>query len=198
MEAEPPLTAFPAEELLALFPSIMHLSIQFSEDLPEEICNEYCVRVADHNENVLLGCVDAGFNLMFPETATLDHRETIRVDFGVRCEAHMLTKNYRGENVATPTAFFLHPRSSIGKVKPRMVLANGVGVIDMDYRGPICGMFHILYEDRSDKETHHFFTARHSVVQLCAPSLVPIWVTVVEKLSPSRKRGEGGFGSTGL
>jgi len=36
-----------------------------------------------------------------------------------------------------------------------------------------------------------------SVIQICAPSLVPIIVEIVEDLNEDTERGEGGFGSTG-
>jgi dUTPase len=38
------------------------------------------------------------------------------------------------------------------------------------------------------------------MLQICAPSLVPIYVHIVnsvEELGPNTSRGEGGFGSTG-
>ena len=69
-------------------------------------------------------------------------------------------------------------------------LANGVGVIDSDYRGEICvGLCNV-----SDKPytVEPFERVAQMVI---APVIVPT-VTEVSELSDT-ERGEGGFGSTG-
>ena len=86
----------------------------------------------------------------------------------------------------------MYPRSSISKSKLR--LANNVGIIDAGYRGHLMGMFDCIYEDKLlvNKFDRH--------LQICAPGLIPIMVTMVatkEELGVKTSRGEGGFGSTG-
>ena len=83
----------------------------------------------------------------------------------------------------------LFARSGLG-IKHGICLANGVGVIDSDYRGEICvGLCNV-----SDKPytVEPFERVAQMVI---APVIVPT-VTEVSELSDT-ERGEGGFGSTG-
>lgn len=86
-------------------------------------------------------------------------------------------------------AAFIYARSGLG-IKHGICLANGVGVIDSDYRGEICvGLCNV-----SDKPytVEPFERVAQMVI---APVIVPT-VTEVSELSDT-ERGEGGFGSTG-
>lgn len=86
-------------------------------------------------------------------------------------------------------AAFVYARSGLG-IKHGICLANGVGVIDSDYRGEICvGLCNV-----SDKPytVEPFERVAQMVI---APVIVPT-VTEVSELSDTA-RGEGGFGSTG-
>ena len=86
-------------------------------------------------------------------------------------------------------AAFVYARSGLG-IKHGICLANGVGVIDSDYRGEICvGLCNV-----SDKPytVEPFERVAQMVI---APVIVPT-VTEVSELSDT-ERGEGGFGSTG-
>ena len=84
----------------------------------------------------------------------------------------------------------MYPRSSISKTQLR--LANSTGIIDAGYRGNLMAMF--------DVEESHTGTKFDRYIQICAPSLVPIIVEIVdslEDLGEETERGTGGFGSTG-
>ena len=86
-------------------------------------------------------------------------------------------------------AAFLYARSGLG-VKHGICLANGVGVIDSDYRGEICvGLCNV-----SDKP--YVIAPEERVAQMViAPVLLP---EIVESDALSgTERGAGGFGSTG-
>lgn len=86
-------------------------------------------------------------------------------------------------------AAFVYARSGLG-IKHGICLANGVGVIDSDYRGEICvGLCNV-----SDKPytVEPFERVAQMVI---APVIVPT-VTEVSELSDT-ERGEDGFGSTG-
>jgi dUTP pyrophosphatase len=85
------------------------------------------------------------------------------------------------------TGFYMYPRSSLSKTRLR--LANSVGIIDSGYRGHLIGAFDAL-DDYSVQ-------AGDRLVQVCAPGLVPIMVTVLDDLGDVTARGSGGFGSTG-
>jgi dUTP pyrophosphatase len=72
-------------------------------------------------------------------------------------------------------------------------LANSVGIIDSGYRGELIAVFdYAEYYDISKYSVTKFT----KLVQVCAPSLVPIYVEVVTSLGDMTTRGEGGFGST--
>ena len=85
----------------------------------------------------------------------------------------------------------LYPRSSLSKTPLR--LANSVGIIDSGYRGNIIGMF----DCRCDEYKINYMDR---LVQICDPTMCPIYVELVEKesdLGVNSTRGDGGFGSTG-
>ena len=86
-------------------------------------------------------------------------------------------------------AAFLYARSGLG-VKHGICLANGVGVIDSDYRGEVCaGLCNV-----SDKP--YVIAPGERIAQMViAPVFTPDVVEVSE-LSDTQ-RGSGGLGSTG-
>ena len=94
----------------------------------------------------------------------------------------------------TPQAFYMYARSSIAKTNFR--LSNSVGIIDHQYRGNIGAYF-----DTVDVNTSaHVIEEKNRLVQLCHPTLEPfhiILVNSVDELGTTR-RGEGGFGSSGV
>lgn len=105
-----------------------------------------------------------------------------------------------GELVVVPTgiaielpdngcAAFLYARSGLG-VKHGICLANGVGVIDSDYRGEICaGLCNV-----SSKP--YTISPDERVCQMVIAPVVLPDITEVSELGDT-ERGAGGFGSTG-
>lgn len=106
------------------------------------------------------------------------------------------------------SGFYVYARSSISKTPLR--LANNVGIIDAGYRGHLIGMFdntmnasytHSNKQSASFPVPSYFLPAYSRLLQICGPSLEPIYVNIVEsfdELGPSTSRGNGGFGSSGL
>lgn len=97
---------------------------------------------------------------------------------------------HTGIKVAIPEGYvgFLIPRSSLG-VKRGLVLANGVGVIDSDYRGEVIAVLHNTTNEVRAIEP------RERVAQLV---VVPCWMgQLTEGELDTTVRGVGGFGSTG-
>ena len=114
-----------------------------------------------------------GFNIIGSHVTTFENNlTTLRID-------------------RTGTGFYLYPRSSISKTVFR--LANNVGIIDSGYRGNIGTYFDIISEQAIIKK-------HQRLVQLCAPSLEPFYVQIIEDISDmpcsTTARGTGGFGST--
>lgn len=86
-------------------------------------------------------------------------------------------------------AAFIYARSGLG-VKHGICLANGVGVIDSDYRGEICvGLCNVSKEDYTIKPFERI--AQMVIAPVYTPRL-----TECDSLDET-KRGTAGFGSTG-
>ena len=96
-----------------------------------------------------------------------------------------------GIAVAIPDGYFglLAARSSLA-AKKAMTLANGVGVIDSDYRGEI--KVPVIPLDGC----HNLIQAGQKIAQLIILPIATPTVEVVAEL-PDSERGHGGFGSTG-
>lgn len=97
-----------------------------------------------------------------------------------------------GIAVALPSsdyAVFLYARSGLG-VKHGICLANGVGVIDSDYRGEICaGICNVSNEP-------YTIQPQERICQMVVAPVVMAELAEVEDLDKTH-RGDGKFGSTG-
>lgn len=80
-------------------------------------------------------------------------------------------------------------RSSMG-IRHGITMANGIGVIDSDYRGPMSvGLYNLRDED-------YVVEPGDRIAQLMVVPVLRPEIEVVEAL-PETERGAGGFGSTG-
>lgn len=155
---------------------------------------QYHTQINNHNKNMLERFYpDSGFDLLFPNNVTFDKALTSKfVDFQVKTE--MLYVN-AAQETWSGCAFNVHPRSSISKTP--LMLANHTGIIDSGYRGNLIGAFRWLNDDTSASSYTVMENTR--LLQICHPTLCPVYVIVVEEeLLSSSERGSGGFGSTGL
>lgn len=126
---------------------------------------------------------DAGLDACVAEEATVAAGTTGKLMLGVRAAAWDPDRRlFR--------AFWLLPRSSISKTPLRM--ANSVGLIDAGYRGQLMGAV--------DSHKDHACHTGERYFQITAADLMP-WeaIHIVDEIPGGpTKRGEGGFGSTGL
>jgi dUTP pyrophosphatase len=133
---------------------------------------------------------DAGVDLFTPFETQCMGGDVTKINFSVKCSARMICENGKTYN----TGFFMMPRSSLSGTPLR--LANSVGVIDSGYRGNLMGKFDCLAGVDGD-----YFVSRYDkLLQIVAPGMVPIYVTIVNNtndLGDNTERGSGGFGSTG-
>ena len=153
--------------------------------------------VEKHNASILRPAdgvtSNAGFDILCPhdkyfgqsphDLLSLPPSDVTKFDFLIQCEAYEINK----QGQLKPSAFFLFERSSLC-IKTPLQLANGTGIIDNGYRGNITGMFRTSAYCR--------VSAFDRLLQICSPSLSPIYVNIVQATSAT-SRGEGGFGSTG-
>ncbi|QPK78300.1 dUTP diphosphatase [Corynebacterium lizhenjunii] len=120
----------------------------------------------------------AGVDLAVPEAVTVPARGTAVVDLGLAVE------------VPDGHVGLLLPRSSLGFLYG-ITLANTVGVIDSDYRGPL------LVKLQNNTMSPVEFGTGYRIVQLMIVPIVAAdtWQQVDEL--PPTMRGAGGIGSTG-
>lgn len=114
-----------------------------------------------------LYCVDRNFK-----------NEYVEYNLGMSIE---IPKGYGG---------FLFPRSSVSNYS--LSLANSVGVIDPDYRGPLKVRFN--YEELKPLK---YYEIGERVCQLIVIKTEIIQLELSDELSET-DRGDGGFGSTGI
>lgn len=191
---------------------IMYLSL-FVDSTDTQLKQLYVESATNHNKKIMNDpyFYDAGFDLFVPSQNFILHNVTHKIDFAVKCCAkiydiqqdppihtiiphNLVLDSTKRLMYVHFTPFYTYARSSISKTPLR--LANNQGIIDAGYRGSIIGMF----DNISSHDTWHVDPYTR-LLQICAPSLMPIYVDVVETfedLGPSTARGSGGFGSTGM
>ena len=147
-----------------------------------ELKEHYKEAVQKHNNQIASGFPNAGFDLFSPEDKkVIVEEKTFFLDTQVVCSMYNETNDY--------ISYYLYPRSSI--IKTPLRLANSVGIIDSGYRGNIKAAFDIKNDYHIEKYSR--------LVQICSPTLNPLFVTIVDTLEELgvTERGSGGFGSTG-
>jgi len=168
--------------------AILKLAVNSNNDNLKNIYNQ---KIETHNISILDNqFADSGFDLFVPETTVFDRAvDTKFIDFQVKAEmVYCDVKN----NVIRTCAFNIHPRSSISKTP--LMLANHTGIIDSGYRGSLIGAFRCL----KLVEPTYVVDQYTRLVQVCHPSLCPVYVVSVDESDLSTtQRGNGGFGSTG-
>lgn len=148
-----------------------------------EVANEYNVTVS---QNL---CPDSGFDLYVPDDVSFNtHYDTTFIDMQVN--AKMI---YHLGPMTHNSGFNMYPRSSVSKTP--LMLANHVGVIDCGYRGSLIGAFRWLPVNDNQSYTVAKYTR---LVQVCHPTLCPLFVMVVKDIPEDTVRGSNGFGSTGI
>jgi dUTPase len=171
-----------------------------------ELVKIYTEKTASHNKKVAESTYpDSGFDLLIPndisshEFGYTDNRispVTFRTQLGVKCAMSATTT----PTERSATGYYLYPRSSIVKTPFRM--ANSVGIIDAGYRGEIMAVVDNIDAANNDMKTciERHMPRLSRVFQICAPSLEPFFVRIVEHESELgvTERGSGGFGSTGV
>jgi len=151
------------------------LQFVIDSELPELI-NYYTEKINLHNNQGPYP--NSGFDLICPEVYQSD--KTFMVNFKVKGSMY-------DEATNMPVGYFLFARSSISKTNFR--LANSVGIIDSGYRGNLCAYFDVKNESTTEPYQR--------LVQICAPSLEPFRIEIVDSLDQT-ERGECGFGSSGV
>ena len=122
----------------------------------------------------------AGYDLFadLKEAVEIAPKQTLMINTGVAME---IPEGYWGGIFA---------RSGLS-TKEGLRPANCVGVVDADYRGPICVALH------NDSEVVRTVIPGQKVAQMVSNKVEHFKIEVVTEMSQTA-RGEGGFGSTGI
>jgi dUTP pyrophosphatase len=170
--------------------AILNITVDASKP---ELLQVYKDHVDKHNLQILTDeYPNSGFDVFVPEDILFDTPyKSLFVNMGIKTA--ML--NYDTILKKTvPTGFNVHPRSSISKTP--LMLANHTGIIDMGYRGSLIAALRLL---PLTPYTTYTVEKNTRLVQICHPSLYPIYVNIVnEDELTTTTRGSGGFGSTGI
>jgi hypothetical protein len=151
--------------------------------------NEYVTRVSQHNNSFFSNQFpDSGFDLVVPNQVAFDTQFATKF-IDMRIKSEMVYCDVSIDKI-TNCAFTVYPRSSISKIP--LMLANHTGIIDSGYRGSLIGAF------RSLSPQNYVVDRGSRLLQVCHPTLCPIYVVIVDESSlTDSERGAGGFGSTG-
>jgi dUTPase len=151
---------------------------------------KYESAIDKHNNNFLFNkYMDSGFDVFVPATTVFDRQYLSKfIDMKIRTE--MIYCNINKDSLTT-CAYKAHPRSSISKTP--LMLANHTGIIDSGYRGSLIGAF------RSFSNNAYTVDEGTRLLQICHPTLCPIFVVIVDNSQISNtERNDGAFGSTGV
>jgi dUTPase len=146
--------------------------------------------IEKHNNNFLKNkFMDSGFDVFVPTKTVFDTQYQSKfIDMKIKTE--MIYCN-TSKDTLTTCAFTAYPRSSISKTP--LMLANHTGIIDSGYRGYLIGAF------RSFSNNEYIVDEGTRLLQICHPTLCPIFVMIVDESElSSTQRDAGGFGSTGI
>ena len=106
-------------------------------------------------------------------------------------ERHTFDSGVRLYMRSEDMAGFIYSRSGLG-AKKGLVIAQGVGVIDRDYTGPL-----LMVMLNNSKETIHVCTGDRIAQLVFQQIRMPVLYEISEDNMPHTDRGDGGFGSTG-
>lgn len=171
--------------ILMRYHNIMYLKIWVDEP-SDELKTIYQDAAKKHNDKIEnnLQFIDAGFDLYLPpkydettnaydNTLVFKNDGTVKnVDFKIKCSAKMYSSPDREYN----TGYYMFPISNMSK--GRLRLANSVGIIDSGYRGNLISAFDLITNPMDDYIVNKY----DRLIQICAPSLVPIIVEIVDTI----------------
>ena len=125
-------------------------------------------------------CCDLRANIMYngePSEKVIYPQETVLIDVGIK--------------IQLPPGFEAQIRAKSGWGKKGLIVSNGIGTIDEDYRGPI--MVPLTNTTEYEITVYHL----NKIAQMCLKPVYYFNFEVVDTLDTT-ERGEGGFGSTGV
>lgn len=166
-----------------------------------ELVHMYESHIQKHNHAMMNDPFpNSGFDIFVPKTTKFTKPWlTQMIDHQIKTQMHYFERSISPNQQvsAKSSPFYLYPRSSFSKTP--LMLANHTGIIDCGYRGSILGAFRMLpMLPMESNEMEYTVEAKTRLLQICHPSLCPIFVRLVQAGDLEETvRGEGGFGSSG-
>jgi hypothetical protein len=157
----------------------------------EKLKSKYKEYIDRHNDDLFQNpFANSGFDLLFPDPIVFTPKiDSQFVNLKIKTEMRYYDAS---QDSLSACAYLLTPRSSISKTP--LIMATSSGIIDCGYRGNIIGAF------RNLKNDYYICNQYSKLLQICHPTLCPIFITMLddEKLLSKTKRGNSNFGSTGV
>ena len=166
----------------------------YIDPVHKELKELYKTHIFNHNQtNHDNPYPNSGFDLFIPNEQIFDKIFDVKmVDLQIQTQMTIYDQEL---HKFTPTGFYLYPRSSIAKTP--LLMANNVGVIDSGYRNNV--MVALRCFPTNNEGNTYTLQKNTRLVQICHPSLQPIFVQLLEdKERLSLTSRTGGFGSTGI
>jgi dUTPase len=157
-----------------------------------ELYKKYIELSSNHNNKLMSSeYPDSGVDIYVPDDITFDkHFESKFVNMQIKTKMVYYDSS---KKTSLNCGFYSYPRSSLSKTD--LMLANHTGIIDSGYRGNLIGAFRWLPSNTDD--TTYTIIKHTRLLQICHPSLCPVYISVVDEIDDNTERGSGGFGSTG-
>lgn len=157
-----------------------------------ELYKKYIELSSKHNNKLMSSeYPDSGVDIYVPDDITFDkHFESKFVNMQIKTKMVYYDSS---KKTYLNCGFYSYPRSSLSKTD--LMLANHTGIIDSGYRGNLIGAFRWLPSNTDD--TTYTIIKHTRLLQICHPSLCPVYISVVDEIDDNTERGSGGFGSTG-
>jgi dUTPase len=157
-----------------------------------ELYKKYIELSSNHNNKLMSSeYPDSGVDIYVPDDITFDkHFESKFVNMQIKTKMVYYDSS---KKTSLNCGFYSYPRSSLSKTD--LMLANHTGIIDSGYRGNLIGAFRWLPSNTDD--TTYTIIKHTRLLQICHPSLCPVYISVVDEIDDNTERGSSGFGSTG-
>jgi len=150
----------------------------FIDSNDEELKQMYKVAAVKHNNQILVDeHIEAGFTLFSPEQVCCVTEKANVFDLKIVCSAKMNSslKEYN-------SGFFIYPNKELANTPLRFV--GGVEVVDSGFREHLVVMLDCKegHSFKGGSEGWYLIEKGDSLVKICAPELVPIFVEFVDSL----------------
>jgi hypothetical protein len=193
-----PFGYFPAMNLLSIYVQFLNFKIYVVVDNSTNLKDKYISAANSHNIKIHNNINNhaSGFDLFLPsqDQSGNELENTIKfygpnreynspvnqIDYKIICSAQIYTDSGKVYN----TGYHIHPTSNLSTTQLR--LANATGIIHAGHRENITCMFDVVNINTTEENylDYDYLAEEYDrLVQICAPSLLPMHVEIVNNLN---------------